>query len=289
MYTLNPPARRRPRHAAVFIAGLLVLTAVLAVRSGWFGFFIVVAFGYSRELLRWPWPLVVGAAAAVIGAISQTGGDHSSLPVHLRSSSSPSVIDLRALPYLHVAAARPGAAGRAAPEVAHRARRGKPAAGGDDRGERGPAPAAARPGAGGRHARRAAADGAGDPRHARPGAHRDRTQLQAAEQAAARTPDEPAGWRRHVDAATQAGAGQPRRGPPVSGRAAARAARGLPAERGAGGRGRALVGPERDPGAGHHHRHGAAESTRRPNSRCSARRRRHWPTWPGTRARAGSG
>src|ERR1700722_10323305 len=82
MYTLNP-ARRRPRHAAVFIVGLLVLTAVLTVRSGWFGFFIVVSFGYSRELLRWPGPLIVGAASAVIGAISQTGGDHSSLPVHV--------------------------------------------------------------------------------------------------------------------------------------------------------------------------------------------------------------
>jgi hypothetical protein len=58
MYTLNP-ARRRPqaqgpRHAAVFITGLLVLTAVLTYRSGWFGFFIIVSFGYSRVLLRWP-------------------------------------------------------------------------------------------------------------------------------------------------------------------------------------------------------------------------------------------
>lgn len=82
VYTLNP-ARRRPRHAAVFIAGLLVLTAILTVRSGWFGFFIVVAFGYSRELLRWPGPMAVGAAAAVIGAISQTEGNHSSWPIHL--------------------------------------------------------------------------------------------------------------------------------------------------------------------------------------------------------------
>jgi signal transduction histidine kinase len=82
MYTLNP-ARRRPRHAAVFIAGLLVLTGVLTYRSGWFGFFIVVAFGYSRVLLRWPWPMVVGAAAAVIGALAQTDGNHSSWPIHL--------------------------------------------------------------------------------------------------------------------------------------------------------------------------------------------------------------
>ena len=83
MFTLNRARRRQPRHAAVFIAGLLILTAILTVRSGWFGFFIVVSFGYSRELLRWPGPLIVGAASAVIGAISQTGGDHSSLPVHV--------------------------------------------------------------------------------------------------------------------------------------------------------------------------------------------------------------
>jgi hypothetical protein len=30
---------------------LLILTAILTVRSGWSGFFIVVSFGYSRELL----------------------------------------------------------------------------------------------------------------------------------------------------------------------------------------------------------------------------------------------
>ncbi|MGH3208383.1 MAG: hypothetical protein ACRDNO_11530, partial [Trebonia sp.] len=83
MYTLNRARRRRPRHAAVFIAGLLVLTAILTVRSGWFGFFIVVPFGYSRELLRWPGPMAVGAGTAVIGAISQTEGNQSPLPIHL--------------------------------------------------------------------------------------------------------------------------------------------------------------------------------------------------------------
>ena len=45
MYTLNRARRRRPRPAAVFIAVLLVLTGLLTYRSGWFGFFIVVAVG----------------------------------------------------------------------------------------------------------------------------------------------------------------------------------------------------------------------------------------------------
>jgi signal transduction histidine kinase len=97
MYTLNR-ARRRPRHAAVFIAGLLVLTAILTVRSGWFGFFIVVSFGYSRLLLRWPWPMAVGAAAAVIGALSQTDGDHSSLPIHLMVFLVALIIDMVLFP-----------------------------------------------------------------------------------------------------------------------------------------------------------------------------------------------
>jgi signal transduction histidine kinase len=97
MYTLNP-ARRRPRHAAVFIAGLLVLTGILTYRSGWFGFFIVVAFGYSRVLLRWPWPMAVGACAALIGALAQTDGDHSSWPIHLMVFLVALIIDLALFP-----------------------------------------------------------------------------------------------------------------------------------------------------------------------------------------------
>jgi signal transduction histidine kinase len=77
---------------------LLVLTGVLTVRSGWFGFFIVVAFGYSRELLRWPWPMAVGAGAAVIGAISQTEGNHSPLPIHLMIFLVALLIDLALFP-----------------------------------------------------------------------------------------------------------------------------------------------------------------------------------------------
>jgi len=81
MYTLNR-ARRRPRHGAVFIAGLLVLTGLLTARSGWFGFLIVLPFGYSRELLRWPWPMAVGAGAAAIGAMSATEGTRDAWPIH---------------------------------------------------------------------------------------------------------------------------------------------------------------------------------------------------------------
>ena len=141
--------------------------------------------------------------------------------------------------------------------VARRPERGEPAAGGDDRGERGPAAATGRPGARGRSPRRAAADGAGDPRHARAGTHRD-SHPAAGGRAGRSGPGDPAGWRRHVGGGDPAGAGQPDRGAPVGGRAAPRAAGERAAERGAGLRRRALVGPERDPGAAHDHRRGAA-------------------------------
>ena len=82
------------------------------------------------------------------------------------------------------------------------------------------------------------------------------TQLQAAEQAA----DDPAGWHRHFDAAT----GLARE----SLSEARRSVEALrpesletgPAERGAGRRGRPLVGPAPDPGPGHHDRNGPADA-----------------------------
>jgi signal transduction histidine kinase len=81
MYTLN--RSRRSPHTAVFVAGLLVFTAALVIRNSWFGFFIAVPFGYSRALLRWPWPLAGAACCAVLADISQTSGVDGSLTVRL--------------------------------------------------------------------------------------------------------------------------------------------------------------------------------------------------------------
>jgi signal transduction histidine kinase len=202
MYTLNP-ARRRPRPAAVFIGVLLVLTGLLTYMSGWFGFFIVVAFGYSRELLRWPWPMVVGAVAAVIGALAQTDGNHSSWPIHLMIFLVALFIDLALFPafmwLIHdreqqvvqhkqsltelSAVNRRLEATIAENEVLHRQ-----------------LIAQARE-AGVRDERRRMAREIHDT--LAQGLTGIVTQLQAAEQAASRSPDGSLGWRRHVDAATR--------------------------------------------------------------------------------------
>lgn len=65
------PARRVLR-PAVFVTVLILLTAVLVVRSPWFGFFTPVLYVHAFRLLRWPWqPIGVGAVAVVAGT-SQT-------------------------------------------------------------------------------------------------------------------------------------------------------------------------------------------------------------------------
>jgi signal transduction histidine kinase len=94
MYTLHPSWRRREPRMAVFVAGLIAITAVLVVRDSWFGFFAAPCLGYSRMLLRWPWQQAGAAAVAVIAAISQTAGVHTSLPLHLTIFGFALAVDL---------------------------------------------------------------------------------------------------------------------------------------------------------------------------------------------------
>jgi signal transduction histidine kinase len=83
MYTLNPGRHRRSGLMALFVAGLIVLTAALVIRDSWFGFFAVMCFAYSRSLLRWPWQMAGAEATVVIAALSQTTGLRVSLLTHL--------------------------------------------------------------------------------------------------------------------------------------------------------------------------------------------------------------
>jgi signal transduction histidine kinase len=202
MYTLNR-ARRRPRHAAVFIAGLLVLTAILTLRNGWFGFFIVVSFGYSRELLRWPGPLAVGAVAAVIGAISQTEGNHSPLPIHLMIFLVALTIDMVLFPafmwLIHDREQQVVQHRKSLTELGEVNRRLETTIAENERLHQQLLA----------HAREA---GMLDERQRMAREIHDTlaqgltgivTQLQAAERATERTPADPAGWRRHVAAATR--------------------------------------------------------------------------------------
>lgn len=203
MYTLNLAWRTRTGHMAVFVGGLVVLTAILTVRSGWFGFFIVVSFGYSRVLLRWPWPMAVGAAAAVIGAISQTGGDHSSWPIHLLVFLVALTIDIVLFPafmwLIH---------DREQQVVQHR----ESLAELSEVNRRLEATIAENEGLHRQLVAQAREAGVLDERRRMAREIHDTlaqgltgivTQLQAAEQAVAQAPDGPTGWRRHIEAATQ--------------------------------------------------------------------------------------
>ncbi|HWO62801.1 MAG TPA: sensor histidine kinase [Umezawaea sp.] len=68
VFTLRPAWRERAPVMAVFVAVLVLLTAVLVVRTPWFGFFTPALYVYAFRLLRWPWqPVGVGAVAVVAG------------------------------------------------------------------------------------------------------------------------------------------------------------------------------------------------------------------------------
>jgi signal transduction histidine kinase len=201
MYTLNRP--RRSPHSAVFVAGLLVLTAALVIRNSWFGFFIAVPFGYSRALLRWPWLLAGAACCAVLTDISQTSGVDGSLTVRLIVFFVVLAIDLLFLTSLmwllwerenqielhQKSLAELGQANQrleatiAENEVLHRQLLTQARA------------------AGVRDERRRMAREIHDT--LAQGLTGIVTQLQAAEQAAAQSPDGSTGWRHHVDAATR--------------------------------------------------------------------------------------
>jgi signal transduction histidine kinase len=70
-------------HSAVFVTGLMVITAVLVILDSWFGFFAAVCFGYARARLRWPWQMAGATGAALLAAMSQTEDAQVSLPFHL--------------------------------------------------------------------------------------------------------------------------------------------------------------------------------------------------------------
>ncbi|HEX4225154.1 MAG TPA: sensor histidine kinase [Pseudonocardiaceae bacterium] len=76
MYTLNPVWRERPIPMTVFVAGMVLITALLVVRGPWFGAFTPAAYYFSFRVLRWPWLLLgVGAVAIVAGSAQSNGVD----------------------------------------------------------------------------------------------------------------------------------------------------------------------------------------------------------------------
>ncbi|MFG1614892.1 sensor histidine kinase [Nonomuraea wenchangensis] len=74
MFTLRPGWRDRPRIMGAFVAGLLVIIAVLVARHPVFGLFTPAAYIYSFTVLRWPWRLLGVAATAVLAGTAQASG-----------------------------------------------------------------------------------------------------------------------------------------------------------------------------------------------------------------------
>jgi signal transduction histidine kinase len=89
-----PSTRRREALYPVFVAGLIAISAVLVVRSSWFGFFTTVCGSYTLRLPRLRQQLVGGAAIALLGAISQTEDSQARLPIHLILFGAALAIDL---------------------------------------------------------------------------------------------------------------------------------------------------------------------------------------------------
>ncbi|GAA1512778.1 sensor histidine kinase [Kribbella lupini] len=74
MFTLHPDWRERPGVMVVFVAGVLVLMAVLILRAPWFGFFCIAGYAYTFAVLPWPWRLAGAAGVAVLAGTSQMHG-----------------------------------------------------------------------------------------------------------------------------------------------------------------------------------------------------------------------
>jgi signal transduction histidine kinase len=203
MYTLNPAWRRRTGYMAVFVGGLVVLTAILTVRSGWFGFYVAVCIAYARELLPWPWPMYVGGGVAVIAALSQTEATQVPLLLHVMIFLIALAIDMLLLPslmwLLHEREQQVERHRKSLAELSEVNRRLE-------------ATIAENEGLHRQLVTQAREAGVLDERRRMAREIHDTlaqgltgivTQLQAAEQAASRTPGEQPGWQRHVAAATQ--------------------------------------------------------------------------------------
>jgi signal transduction histidine kinase len=205
MHTLNPRWRNRTRPMVVFVYGLVLLTGILTVRHGWFGFFIVVSLGYARDLLPWPRPMAVGAWLAVIAALSQTEGSDITLPLHVMVFCVALAIDLLLIPafvwLLHDREQQVEQHGKSLVELSEVNRRLEATIAENEGLHRQLLVQAREAGVLGER-RRMAREIHDTLAQGLTGIV---TQLQAAEGAAGRTPADtvPAGWRRHVTAATR--------------------------------------------------------------------------------------
>jgi signal transduction histidine kinase len=203
MYTLRPVRRPGSASMAVFVTGLVAISAVLVARDSWFGFFAAVPFGFARNLLRWPWQMAAAAGLAVISAMSQTENVDGSLLLRVMVFVVAIAIDLLMLCslmwLLHERDEKIGLHQRDLTELSAANQRLE-------------ATIAENEGLHQRLILQAREAGVLEERRRMAREIHDTlaqgltgivTQLQAAERAAERSPADPAGWRRHVGAATR--------------------------------------------------------------------------------------
>lgn len=203
MFTLRPTWRARTSYMGIYITGLIVLTGVLVRTDGWFGFFTSVCYGATYRLLRWPWQLAGAAGIAWVAAMSQAEGVHGSLVVKLLFFFLAFGIDLlllSSLMWLLQDRSEQIAQHQGALTELSAANQRLEATIAENEGLHQQLLLHARE-AGVRDERRRMAREIHDT--LAQGLTGIVTQLQAAEQAADRTPGDPAGWQRHVAAATQ--------------------------------------------------------------------------------------
>src|ERR1700733_1031501 len=195
--------KRRAALYPVFVAGLIAITAVLVVRSSWFGFFTTVCGSYMLRLPRLRPQFVAGSAVALLGALSQTEDSQARLPIHLILFGAALAIDLLLVwGLVWLLWEREQQLTRHRESLAELGEVNRRLEGtiAENEGLQRPLLAQARE------------TGVVDERRRMAREIHDTlaqeltgivTQLQAAEQAASRTPGDPTGWRRHVDAATR--------------------------------------------------------------------------------------
>jgi signal transduction histidine kinase len=208
MWRLHPAWRTRVPHVVVFVVGLQLITLALvlweafALGSGWFGFLAAVCFGYTRALPRLSWQLAGAAGVALIAACSQTAGLNSSELFHVAVGIVALTVDLllMGLAWLLWEHEQQAARNQRALAELEAANRRLEATIAENEGLHQQLLANARE-AGVLDERRRMAREIHDT--LAQGLTGIVTQLQAAEQVAARAPDDPTGWRRHVDAATR--------------------------------------------------------------------------------------
>jgi signal transduction histidine kinase len=209
MWRLHPTWRTRVPHMVVFVVGLQLITLALVIwealvlGSGWFGFLAAVCFGYTRTLPRLSWQLAGVAGASFIGACAQTAGLNSSLLFHVTVGIVALAVNLLlycGLMWLLWDHDQQIARNQRALAELGAANRRLEATIAENEGLHHQLLV---------HAREA---GVLDERQRMAREIHDTlaqgltgivTQLQAAEQASTRTPDDLTGWRRHVDAATR--------------------------------------------------------------------------------------